>query len=76
MSNLDAHMQELKFIIKELLDTDIGKRARKIGGSYQSDGTIVAIFQTVAGEWRVVFEFDQPKGLLHIFNSHQVKVIE
>lgn len=50
-----------------------GDRARKIGGSYQADGTIVAVFTTLAGNERVVFEFCEPKGLLHIFNLTQVE---
>jgi hypothetical protein len=49
-----------------------GDRARKIGGSYQADGTIVSVFKTKAGKWRVVFEFNEPAGMLHIFNTDQV----
>lgn len=47
-------------------------RAWKIGGSYQASGYIVAIFTTTAGLTRYVFEFDTPKGMLHIFNTEQV----
>lgn len=47
--------------------------ARKIGGSYQADGAIVARFKTRAGDERVVFEFDTPRGMLHIFNTDQVR---
>lgn len=50
----------------------IGSKARKIGGSYQADGTVVSVFKTTAGELRYVFEFDQPKGMLHIFGPSQV----
>ncbi len=49
------------------------QRARKIGGSYQADGVIVSEFLTTAGERRVVFEFDSPKGMLHIFNEAQIE---
>lgn len=49
-----------------------GDRARKFGGSYQADGTIVAVFKTRAGKDRVVFEFDEPEGMLHIFTTEQV----
>lgn len=52
-----------------------GQRARKIGGSYQADGTIQSAFLTRAGKLRYVFEFDNPSGMLHIFNSEQIKVI-
>lgn len=49
-------------------------RAQKIGGSYQASGWIVTIFETTAGAQRVVFEFDSPKGMLHIFNIDQVQL--
>ncbi len=51
------------------------QRARKIGGSYQAEGVIVSEFKTTAGESRVVFEFDTPKGMLHIFNETQIERI-
>jgi hypothetical protein len=47
--------------------------ARKVGGSYQADGFIVARFRTRAGVERVVFEFEQPAGMLHIFAADQVE---
>lgn len=47
--------------------------ARKIGGSYQAEGTIVSTFKTTAGEQRVVFEFNEPRGMLHIFTESQVE---
>lgn len=49
-------------------------RAKKIGGSYQAEGTIVSTFATLAGETRHVFEFDQPTGMLHIFGPGQVEI--
>lgn len=49
-------------------------RAEKIGGSYQASGWIVSIFHTTAGETRYVFEFDEPKGMLHIFSPGQVTI--
>jgi len=49
------------------------KRARKVGGSYQASGTVVSTFQTLAGETRHVFEFDEPKGMLHIFSPAQIE---
>lgn len=52
------------------------RRARKVGGSYQADGTIVAEFRTAAGELRYVFEFDQPAGMLHIFGPQQLEIVE
>lgn len=47
-------------------------KARKIGGSYEAEGHVVAEFKTLAGNLRVVFEFDNPPGLLHIFNFDQI----
>lgn len=49
-------------------------RAEKIGGNYQAKGWIVAMFKTTAGLTRYVFEFDEPKGMLHIFTPEQVKL--
>lgn len=49
-------------------------RAKKVGGSYQAEGTIVSTFATLAGETRHVFEFDQPAGMLHIFGPGQVEI--
>lgn len=51
------------------------KKARKIGGSYQAEGWIVATFQTLEGEVRVVFQFDA-FPMLHIFRQHQVEEIK
>ena len=48
--------------------------ARKIGGSYQADGYIISRFTTTAGAERVVFEFIEPKGMLHIFTPEQIEV--
>jgi hypothetical protein len=42
-------------------------KVRKVGGSYQCDGTVVAPFKTLGGEERYVFEFKNPAGMLHIF---------
>lgn len=49
--------------------------ARKIGGSYQANGFIVARFKTIAGLERVVFEFAEPKGMLHIFSADQIEPV-
>ena len=49
-----------------------GTRARKIGGSYQATGEIVASWIELDGKPRYVFRFDQPPGLLHIFTAAQV----
>lgn len=47
-------------------------RAAKVGGSYQAEGTVVAEFKTLAGLPRCVFEFDTPRGMLHIFSPEQL----
>ena len=56
-------------------DLKPGARARKIGGSYQATGTLKAVFAARDGSPRVVFEFDQPPGLLHIFAGEQIAVL-
>jgi len=52
-----------------------GDRVRKIGGSYQADGEIKAAFLADDGSARYVFRFDNPPGLLHIFNENQLEII-
>ena len=59
----------------EAIDSLI-KKAKKIGGSYQGDGYIVACFKTTTGQTRYVFEFEVPKGMLHIFSPEQVEVMD
>lgn len=50
-------------------------RAEKVGGSYEAIGTVLTEFDTLAGLKRCVFEFDVPRGMLHIFNMDQVRRI-
>jgi hypothetical protein len=51
-------------------------RARKIGGSFQHTGTVIAEFETIAGERRLVLEFDAPvAGMLHVYRPDQVERI-
>lgn len=58
-----------------LITNAVGRRAEKVGGSYQALGTIVADFTTVAGKRRLVFEFDAPAGMLHIFDPAQLMLL-
>jgi len=51
---------------------NIGDKVDKSTG-YTFPGTVVAVFQTTAGELRYVVEMDQHK-LLHIFNEKQLKL--
>ena len=54
----------------------IGKRAKKVGGSFQHTGVVVSEFHTMAGELRIVIEFDAPvAGMLHIYRPDQIEVI-
>lgn len=54
----------------------IGKPVKKVGGSFQHTGVVVAEFTTTAGEPRIVLEFDAPIcGMLHIYRPDQVEVI-
>lgn len=43
--------------------------------SYETDGTVLARFQTTKGDDRVVVEFDTPRGLLHIHNPSQLEAL-
>lgn len=53
------------------------KRVLKSGGSFQHTGTVVAKFTTLAGEARIVLEFDAPvQGMLHVYRPDQVVVLE
>ena len=53
-----------------------GSRVRKIGGSFQHTGVVVAYFFTSGGEPRIVLEFDAPvAGMLHIYRPDQVEVL-
>ncbi len=55
----------------------VGRRVRKVGGSFQHTGTVVADFRTTAGERRLVLEFDPPvSGMLHVYRVDQVEVID
>ena len=54
----------------------IGKQVKKVGGSFQHTGVVVAEFTTTAGEHRIVLEFDAPvAGMLHVYRPDQVEVI-
>lgn len=57
---------------KEIEVITPGDRAEKVGGSYQTIGTVAASFTTLAGDRRYVFEFDTPAGMLHIFGPSQI----
>ena len=51
-------------------------RARKVSGSYQHTGTVVAEFLTLMGQPRIVLEFDDPvQGMLFIYSRDQVEEI-
>jgi hypothetical protein len=49
-----------------------GDRVKKIGGSYEATGWIVAAFRTRGGSERYVFEFEALPGMLHIFGPDQL----
>jgi dCMP deaminase len=48
-------------------------RAIKQGGSYQARGTVISTFTTLQGKQRAVFEFDTPRGMLHILSPDQLE---
>lgn len=49
----------------------ISDRVKKTSG-YPYDGVVVAVFLTLAGEWRYVVEHEACVGMLHIFNGSQL----
>lgn len=54
----------------------VGDHVRKVGGSYQGTGVIKAAFRADDGTARYVFRFDNPPGLLHIFNEDQIEIFD
>ena len=54
----------------------VGDHVRKVGGSYQGTGVIKAAFRADDGTARYVFRFDNPPGLLHIFNEGNLEKID
>jgi chromosome segregation ATPase len=60
----------------EVAPSVLRKCARKIGGSFQADGNIVADFTNMAGERRLVLEFAAYPGMLHIYNPNQIEIAE
>lgn len=53
------------------------RRVRKVGGSFQHTGTVVASFRTTAGAERIVVEFDAPvSGMLHVYRPDQVETLD
>lgn len=67
---------ERKIAIVDDMEELPGQRVRKVGGSFQHTGTIVAAFFTTAGQPRIVLEFDAPTaGMLHIYRLDQVELL-
>jgi hypothetical protein len=54
----------------------IGDKVEKVSG-YRWPGVVVAVFDTLAGERRVVVECTVPEvgGALHIYNEKQLSLI-
>ena len=51
----------------------VGEIVEKATGSYRATGTIVAAFWTLDKKEQYVFEFDIPRGMLHIFAPEQLE---
>lgn len=51
-------------------------RARKVGGSYQATGYVIAEFLTLADKPMVVFEFAAYPGMMHLFSVTQIERVE
>lgn len=54
----------------------VGDKVRKVGGTYQGEWEIRAVFFTRSGEVRIVAESLVLRGLLHIFNQSQLEAID
>jgi hypothetical protein len=54
---------------------EVGDKVIKPRG-YSFDSTIVAVFNKLDGEQRVVCESDHSPGLLHIFSPDQLWVLD
>lgn len=50
----------------------VPRRGRKIGGTFEADGKIIAEFTTDAGVQMVVFQFDA-LPMFHIYRADQIK---
>lgn len=51
----------------------VGQRVFKATGEYQAFGTIVAVGRTSTGTLLYMFEFDIPRGMVHVFREHQLQ---
>lgn len=51
----------------------VGDRVEKVGGDYQYEGTVVAIFLKRSGAVRLVVE--DHRGLLFIFNEQSLRLV-
>ena len=56
---------------------NLGDKVEKVSG-YKWPGIVVAVFDTLAGERRVVVECTAPEvaGALHIYNEKQLAIVE
>ena len=54
---------------------NVGDKVEKVNG-YQWPGVVVSVFNTLAGERRVVVEctVEEVRGALHIYNEGQLKL--
>jgi hypothetical protein len=59
------------------MDFKIGDKVQKTSG-YKWPGVVVAVFENLAGQTRVVVECTVPEvsGALHIYNSSQIERVD
>jgi hypothetical protein len=59
------------------MELKVGDRVEKVSG-YKWPGIVVSVFDTLAGERRVVVECTVPEiaGALHIYNEKQLMIVE
>jgi hypothetical protein len=55
----------------------VGDKVEKVSG-YKWPGIVISVFDTLAGERRVVVECTTPEvaGALHIYNEKQLMIVE
>lgn len=53
----------------------VGEKVKKTRG-YEFDSTVVAVFQNLSGDTRIVCESSVIPGLLHIFNEDQLMSVD
>jgi len=73
----DLQLTKQKQGLEDNMNFKIGDKVEKTSG-YKWPGIVVAAFDTLAGERRVVVECTTPEvaGALHIYNEKQITLVD